>query len=89
MPPKVDWPVAHGTDNRIAIKNDDTLLNMFKPPIPLRAIPVREAVSEKYRDVRKEVVSDFIKELIAWMGFLNRARKYQLPRRGSLSVCFP
>jgi hypothetical protein len=50
---------------------------------------VRKAVSGKYRGVRKEVVSDFIKELIAWMGFLNRARRYQLPRRGSLSVCFP
>jgi hypothetical protein len=63
------------TDNRTAIKNEDTLLNMFESPIPLRAIPVREALSGKYRDVRKEVVSDFIKESIAWMGFLNGARK--------------
>jgi hypothetical protein len=73
----------------MAIKNEDTLLNMFESPYCLRAIQVREAVSGKYRNVRKEVVSDFIKELIAWMGFLNRARKDQLPRRGSLGVCFP
>jgi hypothetical protein len=42
----------------------------------LRAIQVRAAMSGKYREVRKEVVSDFIKELIGWMGFLNQARKY-------------
>jgi hypothetical protein len=35
-------------------------------------------MSGKYKEVRKEVVSDFIKELIRWMGFLNQARKYSL-----------
>jgi hypothetical protein len=42
----------------------------------------------KYRHVRKEVVSDFFKELIGWMDILNRARNYQLPRRGSKSLFF-
>jgi hypothetical protein len=35
MPPKVDWPAAHGTDNRIAIKNEETLLNIFESPYSL------------------------------------------------------
>jgi hypothetical protein len=35
MPPKVDWPVAHGADNKIAIKNADNLLNMFESPYSL------------------------------------------------------
>jgi hypothetical protein len=35
MLPKVDWPAAHGTDNRIAINNEDTLLNMFEFPYSL------------------------------------------------------
>src|SRR5712692_1775270 len=39
--------------------------HVSSPPIPLRTIQVRAAMSGKYRDVRKEVVSDFIKELIA------------------------
>ena len=35
MLPKVDWPAAHGTDNSMATKNEDTLLNMFESPYSL------------------------------------------------------
>jgi len=66
MPPKVDWPAAHGTDNNIATRNSIAFSAFARsPPILLCAIL---EMREKYKDDDKEVVSDFTKELMACMG---------------------
>jgi hypothetical protein len=44
-------------------------------------------MSGKYRGGRKEVVSDFTKELIACMGFLNQ-REIIGTQKWTLSACF-
>ena len=81
MPPKVDWPAAHDTDNNIATRNSIAFSAFARsPPILLCAIRTRIEMREKYKDADKEVVSDFTKEFMASMGFLNRSERIGNPR---------
>jgi hypothetical protein len=64
--------MVHDAENKVAIMSADALRDICEVPILLRASGARPVVNGKYKSARKKVVSDFIKELIARMGFLNR-----------------
>src|SRR5260370_25642601 len=86
--PKVDWPMVHGAENKIAIRSADALRDIARSPILLRASRARPVVTGKYKRVRKKVVSHFIKELIACMDFLNRRLESRRCRGHSKCLLF-
>src|SRR5579859_755474 len=77
MPPKVDWPMVHGADNKTAIMSTDVLQNtlpgfMMRLPSAWRVSDARAAVDGKYKTARKKVVSKFTKEQLGQMRLLDR-----------------
>jgi hypothetical protein len=60
----------------------------FRSPPFSCAQAARTEVNGKYKSARKKVMSDFIKELMAWMGFLNR-RLESGPHKGHSKCFFP
>src|SRR5260370_3261516 len=75
--PKVDWPMVHGADSKIAIRSADALRDISRSPILLRAANARPVVNGRYKSARKKDVSDLINDLIACMGFLIRGSEYR------------
>jgi hypothetical protein len=65
----------------------DALRDICEVPILLRASGARPVVNGKYKSARKKVVSNFIKDLIACMGFLNR-RLESCGMQATLRACF-